>query len=237
MEKEYIIIYTGCQEKQNPFKIAMETKSKDEWVENRIQALSIQPQQISSISVGPKTVLEFYSDPNLNGQKYRVINSSTDKMKVYNFGCFEDHQIWRGNVRSFIIMTYDYYNSVYGKRYCSSTNQCHQNEMCLCPGGQEHPSWCEKKKRRCMDQGYFVNEFPITLKKQDMVYTSCLEGKIKNFGSDKMTYSLLNEFARECALDKKKIEGFSYRDNDAWFASIMVVVVFLLILMTIKIAN
>ena len=245
MEKEYIIIYKGCDDNnKTSTKIQLGTKEKDEWNELRINALSIDKRPLSSITVGPKTVLEFYSDGNLTTDRHRVINQSDDKIKVYNFGCVEDHNLWRGNARSFIIMTFDYYNRVYGVRYCDSITQCKKNEMCLCPKGQEHPSWCRKTKRRCMNWSYFANEFPMRLSKQDMINTACLNEQTKKYGSDQdgqMTFGSLNEFGRKCALDKQKIEhyntleGFSYGQNDAWVATIILIVIFILILMAIKI--
>lgn len=237
MEREYIIIYTGCAGQSNPTKITLGLKEIDPWDQSRWNALSINQQTISSVTVGPRTVFEYYTEPEFTGERGRVINSSYDKTIYRELVCLANSSVWRGSARSFIIMTFDYYNSIHGIRYCDNQEQCKETEMCLCQYGQEHPSWCPQSKRRCMDKMYFTYEFPVQLLGRDPINTKCLENKIQKYGNTQLRDNVLKDFAGECAFKKRKsIEGFSYAKNDAWIATIMIIIVFLLILMAIKVA-
>jgi|LakMenEpi03Aug12_release.lakeMendotaPanAssembly.Ray.scaffolds.fasta_scaffold724216_1 hypothetical protein len=236
METEYIILYIGCGQKEITKKISLGTKEQDDWTESKIQTLTINPVEISSIVVGPKTACEIYSLDNFMGSKYKIVNSSTDKVKTYKIGCPEDTHLIKSPIRSFIVMTYDHYNSIYGIRYCNSHNQCDRNELCLCPGGQENPSWCSKKGRRCMNRGYFTYEFPTHLLSSDTVDSKCLENQLKSYDNNDLTYAVLNQYANKCAFDKRKtIEGFSYK-NDSWVATILILVTLLFLVLAIRIA-
>lgn len=241
MEKEYIILYRGCGTQQNPLKLTLGTKNTDSWDENRIKALTLTPQEITSVIVGPRTVFEFYESGNFVGHKYRVINASDDKIRTYRFGCFEDHEIWRGSVKSFIIWTYDHYDAVHGIQYCDSDTQCKPYELCMCKDGQTHPSWCPKTKRRCVHGAYFFHEAPVNLDGVDRVDQECLMNEFDKAENTTSSYAL-NNAARKCAKDKinniesKGIEGFSYyANNDAWVATICICISFICLLMACQI--
>ena len=237
MEREYIIVYTGCAGKTNPTKITLGMKEVDQWDQQRWNTLSINEQTISSVAVGPRTVFEYYSEPEFTGERGRVINSSYDKTIYRELPCLANDSIWRGSCRSFIIMTFDHYNRINGIRYCNSHEECNETEMCLCQYGQEHPSWCPDSKRRCMNRGYFTYEFPVQLLGTDSINTACLENKIMKYGRERLRDNVLRDLASECAFQKRKtIEGFSYAKNDAWIATIMIIIVFILILMAMKVA-
>ena len=147
MNQEYITLIFRDGTKHD---IDLNTKSVDIWNEHRIKALGIDPKVITSVEVGPKTALIFFSEPEFGGNQHKVINSTPDSKRIYKFGDFlNDHEIWRGNPRSFIIYTWDKYNEIYGTRYCSSDSQCKSSEYCMCPTGATHPSFCvESRKRR-----------------------------------------------------------------------------------------
>lgn len=237
MEKEYIIIYKDCYSKDEGTKISLGTKAIDYWPESKIESMQSEPVHITAIAVGPKTVLEFYNYPNFVGQKYSVINNADTGVRLYKFGCVEDHHLWRGHLRSFIIYTWDYYNSIHGIKYCDSDNDCKNYEKCLCPKGQEHPSWCQKGKRRCMNKGYFTYEFPVRVHDNDVLDTKCVnEQLLKVGGRSNISDALYNDLIRRCVPEKlKQIEGFSYYgQHDAWFATIMILIVFILFFMSVK---
>lgn len=244
MNKEYIIIQRDCQ-KETPITISLTTKSKDEWDLSRIQAQQINPNNISKVVVGPKTVFECYEDPNFGSTVFRVINDTADKVKVHDFGC-ETATMWKGTFKSFIIMTYDYYDKIHGIRYCDNRSQCNTDEWCLCPDGREHPSWCTKEKRRCMNWNYFINEAPISLINNDNIYTDCLAEQMKLFARDTIKYDVLKEFSRKCAFDKRKevesfspfnetiLEGFHFSENIDWSKGILSFIFFVLLFFIVR---
>jgi len=253
MEIEYVIIYRGCDKKKaDPYKIALKTKDYDVWNQNRINTIQPIPStsavtstlstapdsyEISGVSVGPRSVIMFFNTSEAGiGEKGKVVNSTFDTVKYYDFGCLEDHTVWKGKVKSFIIMTYDRYLSIYGVRYCDTNRDCRNTEYCLCPGGQEHPSYCFKKGKRCMNKSRFWFEFPFSVVGQDKINTNCLKNQINKFGGNNLTMDVLKQYAVNCALEKKaKIEGFSYAQNDAWFATVSIILVFILILFAVKV--
>jgi len=182
MELEYIILYNGCDSQKIPHRISLETKIIDYWAENKINANQISTEDISEVTVGPRTVFEYYESPHFTGQKNRVINASKDKIKQLNVGCLEDHFVFKGKVRSFIIWSYDYYMSLYGTRYCNDDSECQDREMCLCQFGQADPMWCRHTKKRCMASDKFLNEAPVPIRDND--YVDC-NGLLKDLSTCK----------------------------------------------------
>lgn len=225
MEKEYIIIYIGCGAVQKEFKIQLELKQVDEWNEKRINAMSLVPEPLSGVLVGPRTVVQIFSTGDLIGLKNTFVNDSSTETKMYNIGCLDNPSLWRGTIRSFVVMTYDHYNSIYGIKYCDSHTQCDSTEYCLCPHGQEHPSWCPNSKRRCLNRGYFVNEMPFELLSTDNVDVNCMNEQMRKYGGN-LSDGTLNEFAIKCALEKRKtIEGFGgVNSNSLWIVGIILLI-------------
>ena len=242
MQIEYIVLYQGCGRDRFPVKtINLNTQMISYWSYNKLRADQVIPEKISEVIVGPKTVFEFFTSPAFSGQKYRVINSSSDKIKIYRFGCFEDHHLWRGNLGSFIIWTYDYWDSIHGTQYCNSDMDCKEYEKCLCKAGQSHPSWCPKTGRRCMSNYYFTYEYPVELDKLDKVYNDCLTEQLRRASGNNqaMSKALLDDLARRCAKEKLEIiEGFDdygfknkfyqKRNFRIMMVSILIVVIILL---------
>ena len=214
--QEYIILVFGCGKEKVEHRIDLHTKKMDKWNENRVKALGFKTMEVSAVIVGPKTVFEFYQEDNFVNQKGRVINNTSDKKKLYRFGCYKkDHEIWRGILHSFIVYTYDYFDSIYGTRECTNDRDCKVNEMCLCKNGQQHPSWCPTSGRRCLNKGYFWYEFPISTRYSDQIDMSCLNDKIKKLESTglnnaNISDALLNDLKRRCAKEKlETIEPFT----------------------------
>jgi hypothetical protein len=230
MNIEYIILQVGCGKQIKPYVIKLETRYKDSWDEKRIKAVPIDPTQIISVLVGPKTVLEYYDTSNFVGSKRRVINSSDKKVKGHKFDCPED-PTWKGFVRSFIVMTYDYYNKVYGTQYCEHDSDCGQYQKCMCSGGHTHPSQCPSEKRRCMHPYGLINESPIALKNTDQVDYTCLNKELASYKQDNVTYGLLTNAAMKCAKNPT-IEPFSisYRNDPYVIASFILVIVLLIVI-------
>ena len=225
LQQEYIIIYQGCNDVKYPRKIALETKNIDYWAENRIFAEQFRKEQISEILIGPSTVLQYFESPNFTGHKNTIINSSKDKVKKFAVGCLEDHEIWRGKVRSFIIWTYDYYSAVFGIRYCKSDSDCGQYEACLCKDGQENPVWCPDTKRRCMNKGKFFNDAPYPIRLNQYVADKCLQARLDKKG-DIVTFDDVKKASIKCI--RPRLEGFGEDYSTRTYITMILIVLILL---------
>ena len=208
-QQEYITLVFGCGNNKVEHRIDLHTKKIDKWNQNRVKALSFKTKEVSAVIVGPKTVFEFYMEDNYQNQRGRVINNTSDKKRVYTFGCFNDNEIWRGSLGSFIIYTYDFFNSLYGTRYCQNDRECKINERCLCKGiGASHPSWCPSSGRRCRAKGYFSFEFPVSANQyKDQIDIKCFNEQMKKLEStgldnNDVSSALLNDIKRRCAKEK-----------------------------------
>jgi hypothetical protein len=228
MQKEYIILERACKN-LSPFTVTLTTQSQDNWDLNRIQASQIDPADVSKVSVGPETVFIYYETPTFEGATGEVINNTPDTIQYHDFGC-ETATTWKGTFKSFIVMTYDNYNKVYGIKYCNDKSECGTGQYCLCPKGQEHPSWCPQSKRRCMNWAYFTHESPIPIISTDEIYIQCLEDQMKQFAKGtKIKYDVLKEFDLKCALDKRRtIEGFSFQQNTNFDHIVLFVIILIL---------
>lgn len=227
MEIEYIIIYKGCDEKKTPFKIDLETKIIDYWPENRIKSMTFGPENINLVLVGPRTIFEYYESPHFTGQKNRVINASSDKIKLLRVGCLEDHSVFRGKIRSFIIWSYDYYESVYGIRYCKDNSDCRSTEFCMCKNGETNPGWCPVSKQRCMAKGYFYHDGPVPVFDRDLINNKNLaEELIKK--NEIIKFGDIREAASKELIDK--VEGFYYHVEKAKYPLTPIAIVITLLI-------
>jgi hypothetical protein len=208
---EYIIFYKACDGPEISHKIKLTEKNEDIWDEKRLTAVyGVKPIQISKITVGPKTVFEYY-----DGQWFRtkIINDS-DVERTVEFGCPKD-VVRQSFVRHFTIWTLARYNEIHKPRYCDNNGQCRSNEYCMCPEGQLNPLWCSGTKRRCAPMGYMLHDAPIPLGDEDRLNMNCINNylSMKKNNSDNLDYSVLEEIARQCAHDKQKLYG-KYNEYD-----------------------
>jgi hypothetical protein len=214
--QEYVTLIFGCGKEKVEHVIDLHTTKIDKWNQNRVKALGFKMMEVSAVVVGPRTVFEFYQEDNFQNQKGRVINNTSDKKRVYRFGCKkQDHEIWRGSLNSFIIYTWNFFDSIYGTRFCSNDRDCKVNEMCLCPTGASHPANCYKSGRRCRSKGYFWYESPPILLRDDQIDMSCFNEQMKKLEStgldnNNISNALLEDISRRCAKEKlETIEPFS----------------------------
>jgi hypothetical protein len=206
---EYIIISHGnCNINVEPMKISLNTKKIDEWDLNKIKSYQITPDSISSIVVGPRTVLEFFYGPSFTGQSHKVINDTQDKVKVYTFfDCPKKNTQWSVSLNSFKIWSFDYYDSIFGIRYCDSDKNCDDNELCMCDNGKVNPLWCPTSKRRCMNEKYLYDYSEIPINNEDIIKTNCLTKQLNN---ENISFEELKKRFRPCMENKlKNIENFS----------------------------
>ena len=226
---EYIVInYDNCNK---TYKISLDTKNSDEWNEAKIKSMLIKPETISSIIIGPKTVVEIFGGPNLDTQSYKIINDSENQTKSYKFfDCPKDNNKWFVSLKSFKIWTYDYYDSIYGIRYCDSDKMCDENELCMCPSGKTNPLWCPQSKRRCMNEKYYYDPSEIPINNEDTINTQCLKNQLND---NDINFADLKTKFRPCMTDKLKvIENFSVKYDPTYrIIFLFLIVILLLIIM------
>lgn len=222
---EYIIInYDNCNKS---LKISLDTKFEDEWTNEKIQSYLIQPDTISSIIIGPQTVLEMYN--NLETGSYKVINDSTDQTKTYKFfNCPKTDDEWSAHLYAFKIWSYDYYNKKYIAKLCDSNSDCESDELCMCPSGKTNALWCPQSKRRCMNEKYYFDSSEIPINDEDKIKTKCLRDKLN---TEHINFKELKHKFRPCMLDKLKvIENFDYNH----YSYLNYIIYFLLLVIVIR---
>lgn len=211
MDLQYInITYNNCKSTK---RVVLNTNDLDEWDINKLKSYLIDPDTISSIDVGPSTVLVFYENGDFSGKSHAVINDTMDKKTTYTFfPCPKDNNKWFVSLNSFRIYTYDYYNKLYGIQYCDSNDECGRDQMCMCENGETNPLWCVNSKKRCQNNKWFMGNYGLPINNEDTIKTSCLTSQLGNSSGNISFEELKNKFM-PCMTDKMnridKIEGFS----------------------------
>lgn len=232
MEIEYIIIFQNCGKSQTKHAMRM-FNNIEYWDESKLKRDGINPKNISEILVGPKTVLEIFSDKEFNGDYHKIINDKENEGITYKVGCPDDPK-WKPSIGSLIIWTYENYDKTHGVPYCQTDRDCKWNEMCLCRKGQSHPSWCPKEKRRCMNRMYFTYEFPITLNENDQIDLDCYQKELTKMGpvsDSSISEALDRDLQRRCAKEKiQELEHFDVMNNNSYlmFFILLLLCVFLI---------
>lgn len=207
MDLQYInITFNNCKSTK---RVVLNTNNLDEWPLDKIKSYLIDPTTISTIDVGPSTVLVFFENGDFTGKSHTVINDTKDKKTTYTFfPCPKDNNKWYVSLNSFRIYAYDYYNSIFGIRYCENNNECGNNEYCMCENGQTNGLWCMKSKKRCMNKNFWMGNYGLPINNEDTITTSCMATQLGN-GGDISFEELKNKFM-PCMTDKiNRIEGFS----------------------------
>lgn len=232
MKIEYIIIYENCG-KDKKSHVIKPNSNIEYWDEAKIRREGVMLSHVSEILVGPKTVLEIFSDSYFNGNTHKIINDNLDQGKVYTIGCPTDKN-WKPQLGSFIMWTYDHYTSVHGIPFCENDKDCKNTEMCLCKHGQSHPSWCPNSKRRCLNKGYFTYEMPLNLNDDDEIDMECYNkefSKVRLVSDGTFSKALNNDISRRCAKDKistiDQIEHFQ-TNNDLILIVLVCLLMYLL---------
>lgn len=208
---EYIIIsYGNCNSNIQPMKISLDTKKIDEWDLSKIKSYQIDPTTISSITVGPRTVLEFFYGDIFTGQSHKVINDSQDKVRIYTFfECPKSNTQWSVSMNSFKIWSFDYYDSIFGIRYCDSDKNCDEYELCMCDSGKVNPLWCPISKRRCKNVRNLYDYSKIPINDEDIIDVSCM-----GLTGGNITFGELKDKVRPCMKTKlKTIEDIEMFDG------------------------
>ena len=238
MEREYIIIYKSCEELKTPFKIGLDQKLIDYWAFNRIRGQTFNPENINLVIVGPKTVFEYYESPHFTGHKNRLINASETETKILRIGC-EDRKTFRGKINSFIIWSYDYFNSINGIKYCEDDYDCRKNESCLCKDGKKDSEWCPTSRRRCMHTSRRLHDAKVPIRDYDMIDCKCLMSRLMHCNNES-TFSEVKDSIRKCL--KRDLEAFNI-DADVqkitpnWKLFIFIVLFVLFLIVAIMLCN
>lgn len=233
MDVEYIIItYGNCNNAIQPKKIALNTNNIDEWDLKKIKSYQIDPTSISSITVGPRTVLQFFYGDSFTGQSHTVINEKKDEVRVYTFfDCPKTGNKWAVSLNSFKIWTFDHYDSIYGTRFCDSDKNCDANELCMCDTGKVNPLWCPQSKKRCMNEKYYYDKSEIPINDEDIIKTNCL---VNQLTMENISFDELKRKFRPCMVNKlKTIEKFS--GNEYFLSSFSLLRLFLCIIILVAI--
>ncbi len=200
MDKVSIRLYLGCGLLRHSVDVQVNAFYVEDFYESRLLTSGITPTQISGFLVGPRTVVEFYSDGVLYEKDGIVINKSYCHNKFHDLGCTLDEN-WKGYLRSFRIWNYDYYKKVHTVRYCRSDKECKSDEYCLCPNGYQQPAWCPIQKRRCMHKSKYLQSNYPRVDKYDLVDVDCLSHKLKN---KFLPFNEIAEASAKCDLDMKE---------------------------------
>lgn len=234
--KNTIKLHLGCDKKMF-ININLNNKRVTSYFNHHIKQLAINSEDITAITVGPKTVLEAYGVNNLVGKKRLIINDTEDKEKILHIGCAENHPVSEGSVRSFIIWDYDYYFEVFGVRYCDKDSQCKDYEYCLCKGGQRDPNWCPRSKKRCLPVSRYIQSRHPYPKNYDYVNTDCLKNNIdKEITPNFITFADLAKRSNSCSVtsyegDNRLLEGFSVNNKKMklWFILVIIFIILFII--------
>ena len=153
MERGTFTLLMGCGKTRTTLTMKISDNKVDLWHENRIKNMTIEPENITGVIVGPGLVVELFSDSHFSHLATTLENNTNPKGHKYEIGCYDDHPIWRGLIRSFKVWDYDEYHAN-GRlvKYCDGDDECAENEMCLCKGGERLKEWCPKDKKRCLNK-------------------------------------------------------------------------------------
>jgi len=175
MERASINVHFGCN--ANDFVIPMKTTNKryEAWDETWfLKYHRLDPRNIATIELGPRTLVELFSEPAFYGEKRIIENVSLTQPRFIDIGCNVDHH-WKGYIRSIKVWDYDYhYNQFKRIRYCTKNEQCGSQEYCLCPGGQFDKTWCVNQRKRCLPMSKLLHAVPKRIVPNDTVDVNCM---------------------------------------------------------------
>jgi len=203
MVKNTVQLHFGCGKDRNHKTLDLNGQKMAEWNEYDLHRLTLKTDLITKITLGPKTVVQIYSDPYLYRLRKRLMNGSSTKGKEFEIGCIEDHGTWAGILRSFRVWDYDYYMSLYGTRYCDTNDECRDGELCLCKGGEMNKDWCPVSKKRCKPKAHFLHNAEREVNKDDLVNIGCMMNQIrKHQRGDEMkvlSFRDVTDIANQCS--------------------------------------
>lgn len=201
--KRFVTLYLGCADDRNTVDLEMESTKIDYWSEDNLNKTGVKTDLITGFRVGSKMVLEIYSDPFFYRLRKVLKNPRTDVDVKWDLGCKIDHGVWNGIIRSFKVWDYDHYMDIHGIRYCNRDEQCRNNELCLCKGGEKKAEWCPISKQRCMPKGQFLHDAEKKVYDGTLINMNCLKDEInrniKKWGNDYEIFGEIRNMSKRCS--------------------------------------
>jgi len=230
--KNTIKLHIGC-DKNIFININLNNKKVTSYYDYHIKQLAVNGEDITAITIGPKTVLDAYSTVNLMGDKTTIINDTDKEEKILHIGCIEGNPVFNGSVLSFTVWDYDHYLETFGIRYCSHDSECKDAEYCLCKGGQRDPNWCPNTKKRCLPVSRYIQARLPYPKNYDYINIPCLKSNLdQEITPDNMTYVDLAKRSYPCSTttyegDNRLLEGFSSKNTNINIFLILAIILYL----------
>ena len=138
MEPKTFTLLMGCGLTRTTLTLKQHTPRVDLWYANKIRGLTVKPENITGIIVGPGLVVELFSDDHFTHMTDTIENATHPPGHKYEIGCYDDHPIFKGVIRSFKVWDYDaYHENGTLIKYCDNDKDCQSSELCLCPGGDQ----------------------------------------------------------------------------------------------------
>jgi hypothetical protein len=230
MEDKTFILYIGCGKTRTT--ITLNLKSDvDYWWESKIKAMKISPDTISGFRVGPGLVIELYSDAYMSTLREVIRNKTTKEGMMYDIGCYEDHPVWRGVIRSFRVWDYNKFQKENGIIQCDSDKECKMNEYCLCPNGERRAEWCPNVKRRCLSKYLMLHNKRRGFRPSNRINMKCLIDKINKAGDRYNSFNTIMEFGKDCSgANIDEIEGFGPKVYGIDLKLVLVVIMLIIII-------
>ena len=233
MERKTYTLLLGCGRTRRRLTLKQHQERKvDLWYENKIKAMTIEPEDITGIILGQGLVIELYADAHFNVLVRTVENNTNPRGTKYEVGCFDDHPVRKGTIRSFKVWDYDkYHESGRLVRYCENHNECDEDEMCLCPGGENQKEWCLNRRKRCLKKQMYFHNAKKTIWNPDEVDGECVQELISKMGEDYPLYGYVKNIAHLCKrMPEPCVEGF---DGKAYMNYRFTIIVFVLIVLSV----
>jgi hypothetical protein len=223
MERGTFTLLLGCGDMRSTLTLK-NSGGVDLWYENKIKQLTVNPVDITGIIVGPGLVIEIFSDAHFSHLENTLENITNPKGHKYEVGCHDDHPIFKGIIRSFKVWDYDkYHTNARLVKYCDRDDECDDNEMCLCPGGEKLKEWCPVKRKRCLNKGLYFHSARRTTWDPDLINSDCMMRLIDEYNLSWPQYGQMKNLMKICQNKparcgpRKDIREFNIRSNGRYY--------------------
>jgi hypothetical protein len=233
-EKGALRLYLGCCCTRNKIDFKLNLDKVAEYYEDNLKSLEVDTAFISGLVLGPRSVVETFTGPSLDGVRTLIMNSSYSIDKLHNVSCpssgNEKQTKTNANIRSFRLWNYEFYDKTTNVKYCTNNNECGMNEYCLCPDGQMQPEWCVKEKKRCLPTSQYLQSNMPTISNSDLLNKQCIADQIAKLPSGSVNINDITNFASRCAYGPNYIEGFNYNNPMNYTNMLIIFIIFIVLI-------